>query len=332
MKKVFLISRTDSIGDVILTLPMAGLIKEKYPNSYIIFLARNYTKPVVDLCENIDLFLSWDEIESIGEGDQIERFKSFKIDTFIHVFPNKQIARLAKYAKIPNRIGTLHRSFHWFTCNKLLNFGRKNSNLHEAQLNIKLLKTMGITGEYPLSEIEKYYGFTGVKPLAKKFESLLDQEKYNLIIHPKSKGSAVEWGSENFSELIKLLPKDRVKIFISGTSEEGSMIKESLIDKHPDVCDITGIMNLDEFISFIAHADGLLAASTGPLHIAAALGKNAFGLFAPIRPIFPQRWAPIGKNIHVFVSKRNNNHQDAKKYISEIKVVDVKEEILKSFK
>jgi ADP-heptose:LPS heptosyltransferase len=60
------------------------------------------------------------------------------------------------------------------------------------------------------------------------------------------------------------------------------------------VTDITGTMPLAQFIAFIQAAGGLVAASTGPLHIAAALGKVAVGLYAPMRPIHPGRWAPLG--------------------------------------
>ena len=44
------------------------------------------------------------------------------------------------------------------------------------------------------------------------FKSLIDPQKFNLILHPKSKGSAPEWGLNNFEKLIRLLPKDKFKI------------------------------------------------------------------------------------------------------------------------
>ncbi len=53
-------------------------------------------------------------------------------------------------------------------------------------------------------------------------------------------------------------------------------------------------MDLKELISFINEADSLVAASTGPLHIASALNKYALGLYAPMRPIHAGRWAPVG--------------------------------------
>jgi len=54
-------------------------------------------------------------------------------------------------------------------------------------------------------------------------------------------------------------------------------------------------MSLAQLMSFIEACDGLVAASTGPLHIAAALGKTAIGIYPPIRPMHPGRWAPVGK-------------------------------------
>ena len=62
---------------------------------------------------------------------------------------------------------------------------------------------------------------------------------------------------------------------------------------------------MDEFISFINLCDVLVAASTGPLHIAAALGKKAIGLYSPRRPIHPGRWAPVGKDTHALVFDEN---------------------------
>ena len=97
---------------------------------------------------------------------------------------------------------------------------------------------------------------------------------------------------------------------MSGTKEDGLLLVD-FIKENPSVIDLTGKLDLNEFVSFIQLCDVLVAASTGPLHIAAALGKKAIGLFAPMRPIHPGRWAPIGKNAHYLVIDKNCN--DCKK-------------------
>ena len=99
---------------------------------------------------------------------------------------------------------------------------------------------------------------------------------------------------KNFGTLIEILPKDKFRIFITGTEEEGRLVKNDILDKYPEVVDMTGKLTLKELIGFIKKTDGLIAASTGPLHIAAALGKVALGIYPPIRPMHPGRWAPIG--------------------------------------
>ena len=60
--KRLIISRTDSIGDVILTLPVAGELKRQFPQLHIIFLGSSYTKPIVECCPYVDEFADWTEI------------------------------------------------------------------------------------------------------------------------------------------------------------------------------------------------------------------------------------------------------------------------------
>jgi heptosyltransferase-3 len=304
--KRIIISRTDSIGDVILTLPLAGILKQYFPDLHIIFLGSSYTKDIIKCCKHIDEFIDWAQISILPENEAINYLKNTKADTIIHVFPRKEIASLAKKAQIKNRIGTTNRLYHWFTCNKLLRFSRKNSELHEAQLNVKLLKPFGIDKQFDLFEFASFYGFESKITLSENILSLIDKQKFNLILHPKSKGSAREWGLENFSKLIEILPKNKFKIFVSGTSFEAELMQTEIIEKHKDsIIDITGKFSLAEFIAFIALADGLIAASTGPLHIAAALGKVAIGIYPPIKPMHPGRWQPIGEKATYLVSEKN---------------------------
>jgi len=300
-----ILSRTDSIGDVMLTLPMAGVIKELYPQSHIIFLGDGYTKPVLEACEHIDHILDWEELKQKNSEEKLKVFKSLNADTIVHVFPNTAVASLAKKAGIPMRIGTSRRFQHLFNCNRLIYLKRKNSNLHEAQLNLKLLAPLNCKETYPLQDIPSYYGLTKLEPIKEELEKLVAGERYNLILHPKSKGSAAEWGLSNFSRLIEILPEEEYNIFITGTESEGEMLRGELPLNKRNVTDLTGKLTLSEFIGFTSKVDGLVAASTGTLHIAAALGKRAIGLFSQKRPIYPGRWMPLGNRAKAIVFDEN---------------------------
>ena len=291
-----IISRTDSIGDVVLTLPVAAVLKEHFPNIKIGFLGKEYTRAVVNTCKYVDEFI------------ELNDFMTRKItvcgqspEAILHELPVPTIAKRAKQLQIPLRIGTTNRLYHWFTCNRLVKLSRKNSDLHEAQLNIKLLKALGIDKEYSLKNIANLYGFEKIQPLPARLSQLIEIEKFNLILHPKSQGNGREWPLENYKLLIQSLDNNLYNIFISGTEKERKALQPLLEETNELVMDITGIMNLPEFIAFIDACDGFVASGTGPLHIAAALGKNALGIFPPIRPVHPGRWAAVGTNAQTFV-------------------------------
>ena len=293
MNRTFIISRTDAIGDVVLTLPVAGVLRELYPHAKIVFLGRSYTEDLIKACVFVDEFLNWDELQQLPYEDAVKKMADTGADTIIHVFPRPETAKMAKRAGIKQRIGTTNRLYHWWYNNKLVWLSRKNSPYHEAQLNLRLLTPLGAEELYSLPEIARYCGLSRLAPLPPAITQLFDRQKFNLILHPKSKGHGREWGLDYYIALIDLLPADRFKIFITGTTAEGRLL-EPLLKACPSVTDITGRLSLAEFITFISRADGLLASGTGPLHLAAALGIHAVGIFPPIRPIHPGRWAPIG--------------------------------------
>jgi len=297
-----IISRTDGIGDVILTLPVAGILKQHFPDCEIIFLGTKYTKPIIELSANIDKFVDWDEMKTKSEAYCVKNFKDINADAIIHLFPNKQIAKIARIASIPIRIGTTGRFYNWFNCNKLIPISRLRSNMHEAQLNIALLKGLKIKKNIPLNEIANYYGLKKIKHA--DYSNYLSKEKFNIILHPKTKGSAREWGIDNYSNLIALLPSEKYNILITGTKEDGEALNKSLFEKFPEIKNMTGKFTLTELIDFISQSDGLIAASTGPLHISAALGNVSIGLYAPMKPIHPGRWAPLGKYATYLVNQK----------------------------
>ena len=300
--KTIVISRTDSIGDVVLTLPLAGIIRKKFPSAKIIFLGQAYTEPIIKCSGYVDEIWKWGEIEQ--NPDKINWLKQQDVDTFIHVFPRKEIAQWVKKAKVKNRIGTSHRLYHFLTCNKRVNFTRKKSDLHESQLNTKLLlPLMGYAKEPSLDELHLNTGFSAPEKTDNPIFDLISKNKVNVLLHAKSQGSAIEWGVDNFISLAESLPEDQFNIFFTGTEKEGKLFREKIPQKN-NVFDVTGKMSLTELIAFINKADALVAASTGPLHISGLLNKLSVGLFAPQRPIHPGRWRPLGENVEILEAKK----------------------------
>jgi ADP-heptose:LPS heptosyltransferase len=282
--KEIIVSRTDAIGDVVLTLPLCGILKKHFPNTKITFLGQSYTQAVIETCKHIDAFI---DIKSLPKYIP-------QADTIIHVFPRKDVLKWAYLHKIPKRICTYSRIYAWIYANTLVKLHRKSSDLHEAQLNLKLLKPLGINTEYSLQEINQYYGITKIPPLPDFVQNLINSNKQNWIIHPTSQGSAREWGLHKYKQLIENLNPEQYNIFITGTEKDKSFLTEWIKNLPPYIHDLTGRLTLHDLIALIYHTDGLVAGSTGPLHIAAAIGKKVVGIYPSIRPMHPQRWQPLG--------------------------------------
>ncbi len=297
------VCRTDSIGDVVLTLPLLQVLKKQFPHAKLSFIGRTYTQPIVQLNTNVDRFLNWDSVAQSSKKEQIAFLKSQNIDAIIFVFPEKNIVKAAFWANIKMRIGTIGRLHTLLYCNKKVIFSRKKSELHEAQLNFNLLHPLGITHIPALSEIQNMYDLAIPKtPLPADISEKLNHSSKHIILHPKSQGSAVEWSEENFKTLALLLADKGYTIWFTGTQKEGEKVPQLATLNHPKIIPTFGRLTLEQLIALIYHTQGIVAASTGPLHLAAAYGRLAVGLFSPKRPIHPGRWKPVGKNATVLVS------------------------------
>lgn len=316
-----LLSRTDSIGDVILSIPMAGWLKWAYPEATIHFLGRNYTKDILACSEHIDHVHVKDDWQGMSPDKRNVFIRGLELDAVVHVFPDEEVGTWMKQAAVPKRIGTAKRLHHWRTCNRRPWLSRRHSKLHESQLNLQLLVPLGYQPDLPLSRIAELYGFSQIPALEPKTKECLKEGHFHLILHPKSAGSAREWGLERFGELIRILPAD-VQVILTGTASEGASFRGVLHNMGRSVTDTSGQLSLAQLIALIAASDGLIAASTGPLHIAAASGVHALGLFIAKPPMHPGRWAPIGPLAETLVHDSADLSLDSMERIEPSRVAD----------
>ena len=285
-----LVCRTDNIGDVVLTLPLAGYLKQQVPGVQVDFLVRAYAAPVVRQSRFVDQVLALDE-----HDDFVRMFAEGGYDCVIFAFPNRYLAKAARRAGVPNRVGTSHRLFHWTTCNRLVHFSRARSALHEAQLNFYLLEPLGLKGIPALADIAPLYGLEA--PRVHSVDVLRAQSAFNVILHPKSNGNGREWPLGHYTELARMLTHERgITVWVTGSAAEGTRIAQEApaLLALPHVRNLCGHVDLAGLVALIGVADGLVASGTGPLHISAALGRPTLGLFPPIKPIDIGRWGALG--------------------------------------
>ncbi len=302
-----LIVRTDRIGDVVLSLPLAKIIKDKYPQCKITFLIREYTQSLVKNHPYIDNYLILKEKNGqIPISENADQIKKLGFDSSVIVYPTFRTALIIFLAGIKNRIGTGYR---WYSLlfNKKVYEHRKYAEKHELEFNVNLLKFFGIKKDVNRNNVEFDLSVTE-KNIIKVRDILIKQNidflKPIIIVHPGSAGSAVDLPVDKFEELIKLLNKNLdVQILLTGLESEKELCSRLIINDK--IKNFAGMFDLEEMIALIDLSSLFISNSTGPLHIAAALGKNVIGFYPKVLSCSAKRWGPYSNKGIVFEPEIN---------------------------
>src|SRR6185369_4297503 len=102
------VSRTDKIGDLLLSLPVFQTLRRAFPQARITALVSSYAKEIVQGHPAIDAVETVEPNESLWALRR--RLKNLQADTFIALYPRPKIALAARLAGIPIRVGT---AFRW---------------------------------------------------------------------------------------------------------------------------------------------------------------------------------------------------------------------------
>jgi len=299
-----LIIRTDRIGDVVLTLPAAGIIKKHYPKCRISFLVKEYTAPLLRGSRSIDNILVLPE--SNGKLNIFEAYKllrKYQFDSVIIVYPTFQLAFLTFFAGIKERIGTGYR-WYSFLFNERVYEHRKYAEKHELEYNISLLNKLNIDENVSKSNIS--YELAINKESELKIEQILldhikDLSLPIMIVHPGSSGSSVDLPLNKMKELIITAQKLNINILLTGSKSEAGLCDH--LASGTDAINFAGMLHLEELTALISKTSVLVANSTGPLHIASALGKNVIGFYPRVKACSPERWGPYTDKGIVFQPK-----------------------------
>ena len=293
-----LIVRTDRIGDVVLTLPLAGVIKKRFPGCKISFLVRDYTKNLLKDHPFIDdvLILQEQDNKPAIKNNMISLSKR-KFDTCIVVYPTFTLALIIYLSGIKNIVGTGYRWYSFFFNHKVYQH-RKYAEMHELEFNLKLLEVFGIHEKLERGKVNFNLRVEENKKVEELIAPFVNKDKI-IIIHPGSGGSAVDLPVEKFKELVLMLDKTNdVEIIMTGSESEKELCEVLVVSEKTH--NFAGKFDLPELISLINKSDVFVSNSTGPIHIAAALGKNIIGFYPNLLQCSAKRWGPFSDKSVVF--------------------------------
>jgi heptosyltransferase-3 len=269
-------------------------------------LLREYTGPIVEGNPYLDDVIWYDNDRGLIPFNAIcATLRKGRFDAVVVGYPTLRLAWLMYRAGIPLRIGTGYR-YYSMLFNRRVYEHRKDARRHEVEYNLRLLE------ELDCSIPEEPEFFLDIPDDAratvkKVLEDLaIDPSQVLVIMHPGSGGSAREWPAEYFgmvAELLMTLPNVRV-IVTGGRGEEPKSAKVVVATKGRAVS-LVGRLTIKQLAVLLQSADVFISNSTGPLHIAVAVGTPVVGLYPQIVAMSPRRWGPYRGNNRVLVPDKS---------------------------
>ena len=294
MPKRILIVRTDRLGDVVLTLPMAGAIKSAETDTEVFFLARSYTAPILERSPSVDKVLIVGVSASILEA--IRTFRQSHADVAFFPSPRFSLALAAFLAGVSVRVGTGYR---WYSLlfNRRVYEHRRTAERHEAAYNLRMLSHAGIRAsedEQPKLLLRK----VEVDAVDSWLTTELGGGSKFAILHVTIGGSSHPWPIEFYVELGRKIAKQfHMAIILTGLSEEAEGLRSIALAIGSEHARVFAGHPLPELAALLQRAELVIAASTGPGHLAAALGTNTIGLFPLPTPLSKERWGFRGRRV-----------------------------------
>ncbi len=115
-----------------------------------------------------------------------------------------------------------------------------------------------------------------------------------IILQPGARWGNKRWPAENFARLVSGLGAEfpDTRFAVLGSLEDQAL-GEIIVHAAPSRCvNLCGATSLPEMVEWIRLGDLLITNDTGPMHVAAALGKPTVALFGPTEP---RRTGPYGQ-------------------------------------
>jgi lipopolysaccharide heptosyltransferase II len=166
---------------------------------------------------------------------------------------------------------------------------RASFHTHAVDWYLSVLPPLGVP-------VHKNFQWLPERPqIAAAVNSKLKTQNSKLILlQPGARWTNKRWPAGNFAELVHLTVENfpAARFAILGDAEDqpsGEIICRVLPERCLNLC---GETSLPEMIEWLRLCDLMVTNDTGPMHVAAALGKPVVALFGPTEP---RRTGPYGQ-------------------------------------
>ncbi|MDX2161342.1 MAG: WecB/TagA/CpsF family glycosyltransferase [bacterium] len=279
------------IGDLALTTPALGAIRERWPDAHMAVLTPPHAAPILEgtgLADDVIPFrrraLSGAALfrpaELRAAFALARRLRGGRYDAviFFHSFTTRagalKFAVLALAAGVQRRIG-LQNGNGFFLTDSVPDHGFSEGR---AAAWLRLVQRLGVQQVDPRARI----GIADA-PIPPK------TAPFRIAIHAGSGGApARRWHPAQFAAVADALHTrfQAEIVFLGGPGDDTSAVTAAM---HTPYTDLTGMTTLAGLAGVLSACDLFIGADSGVMHIAAAVGTPIVALFGPSNP---QAWSP----------------------------------------
>jgi heptosyltransferase-1 len=265
--------RLGAMGDVIHALPAVASLKHSFPHSHVSWVIRPRWMPLLEGNPFLDEVIPLDRnMSSIAKTWRWLRQEKF--DLAVDFQGLVQSALVAAAAR-PDRIIGFHRSQAWERWASLFySTGVMTSAPHIVDRNLELVAAAGA------SSLLRTFPLPHGAP-----EGDLPAEKF-VLASPLAGWRSKQWPLESYAQVARELD---LPLVLNGPPEA----KETLSRIRGVHVHISGLPGL---IDATRRAHAVIGVDSGPMHLAAALGKPGIAIFGPTDPA---RNGPYGGSLRV---------------------------------
>jgi len=298
-----LLTRTDRIGDVVLSTPAIKAVRDKYPDAYIAFMVRPYAKDIVEGNPHLDEVIIYDKYGKHKNFLKTVLFaldlRKKKFDLAIMLHPTNRVHMISYIAGIPKRIG-FERKMSLLLTKKVPHHKEKGEK-HELEYTLDLLKEAGIE-----SRSKELFLPVHENDIA-KVDRILEEYHVGkdiplIAINPGASCPSKRWSPGNFAKVAEsLAEKYKARIIILADKDNAQFANQVAFGMKHEPVNLAGKTTVGELAAILSKCKLFISNDSGPVHIACAVGTPVISIFGRKNSgLSPKRWGPRGEKSAVF--------------------------------
>jgi lipopolysaccharide heptosyltransferase I len=141
-----------------------------------------------------------------------------------------------------------------------------------------------------------------------KIKNMVHTDQPLAAVIPGARWDAKRWSEQGYSHIVRELAQCGMRVLVLGSPKEHALCQKVIEQSQVDALNMAGGTNLAELVAAISLCRVVVGNDSGPLHVAAALGRPLVGLYGPTDPASV---GPFGQLDHVLRFVQPGEYRDA---------------------